>query len=146
MKLSVCLIAKNEEEYIENALLSSGRVFDEQGIAKVRAAANSFGEARAFYKEGMRKFEEIANVANLNAIRNEIRNGVRVNPAGLMDRLVKPNNPDLLRRAESSRPASRTKARQGVACSKPYSTPPNRRSFGSPKCVFCKMAASDLDL
>ena len=86
---------------IENALLSSGRAFDEQGIAKVRAAANSFGEARAFYKEGMRKFEEIANVANLNAIRNEIRNGVRVNPAGLMDRLVKPNNPDLLRRAES---------------------------------------------
>lgn len=86
---------------IENALLSSGRVFDNQGIAKVRAAANSFGEARSFYKEGMRKFEEIANVANLNAIRNEIRNGVKVNPAGMMGRLVKPNNPDLLRRAEA---------------------------------------------
>jgi len=85
---------------VENALLSSGRSLDSAGIAKVRSAAQSLGEARTFYREGMKKFEEIANVANLSGIRNEIRNGVRVNPANMMDRLVKPNNPELLRRAE----------------------------------------------
>ena len=85
---------------VENALLSSGRSLDSAGIAKVRSAAQSLGEAREFYREGMKKFEEIANVANLSGIRNEIRNGVRVNPANMMDRLVKPNNPELIRRAE----------------------------------------------
>lgn len=85
---------------IEDALTLAGRSLDPAGIDKVRAAAKDLGDARSFYKEGMRQFEEIRDIANINAIRNEIRNGVRVNPAGLADRLIKPNNPELLRRAE----------------------------------------------
>jgi hypothetical protein len=86
---------------LESMLLNSGRMLDPQGIAKVRAASKSFGDARSFFREGSRKLEEIGDIASINAIRNEIRNGVRVNPANIANKLVRPNNPESIRRLET---------------------------------------------
>jgi hypothetical protein len=52
----------------------------------------------------MTKFGEIGNAANLSGIRRELKELGRVNSAGAMNKLIKPNNPELLRRAENVLP------------------------------------------
>lgn len=82
---------------LEN-ILSSRLGISPEGIEKVTAASRQLNSARAFFKEGSRQLEEISNLASINAIRNELKEGRRVNPAGIMNSLVKNDNPELLRR------------------------------------------------
>jgi len=91
----------NKLEYtnIEDAVANAGKSVDSAGEALLLEAAESIPKAREFYREGMTRWGEVSNIANLNAIRKDLRNLGRANPAGMMERLVKNNNPDLLERA-----------------------------------------------
>ena len=92
----------NKLEYsnIEDLLDAAGTTLTESGRRKILKAAEDIPDARTFYRKGMTAWNEVAGISNLSAIRKEIKELGRANTAGMMNRIVKPNNPDLLIRAE----------------------------------------------
>ena len=93
----------NKLEYanIEDVVGNAGKSLDDAGRESLLKAAEDIPKARQFFREGMTRWGEVSGISNLSGIRKELRELGRVNPAGMMDRLVKNNNPELLRRAES---------------------------------------------
>jgi|9_EtaG_2_1085328.scaffolds.fasta_scaffold05085_2 hypothetical protein len=93
----------NKLEYsnIEDIVGNAGKSLDDAGRESLLKAAEDIPKARQFFREGMTRWGEVSGISNLSGIRKELRELGRVNPAGMMDRLVKNNNPELLRRAES---------------------------------------------
>ena len=93
----------NKLEYanIEDVVGNAGKSLDDAGKDSLLRAAEDIPKARDFYREGMTKWGEVASISNLSGIRKELRELGQVNPAGMMDRLVKNNNPELLKRAEN---------------------------------------------
>ena len=80
---------------IDDAILN-GSILEENADI-LRAAAGSIKESREYYAKGMTEFEQINGVANLNSLKKELDgNGISVNAAGTMMRMIKPNNPRLL--------------------------------------------------
>lgn len=86
---------------IEDIVGNAGKSLDDAGRDSLLRAAEDIPKARQFYRDGMTRWSEVAGISNLSGIRKELRELGRVNPAGMMDRLVKNNNPELLKRAES---------------------------------------------
>ena len=80
--------------------IRAANVGDEAGGILLNAASR-LGTAREFYKSGMKEFEQINSVANLNALKKEISgDGISVNAAGTMMKMIKSNNPQLLENVE----------------------------------------------
>ena len=92
---------KLEYTSIDEALKSTTLTVGPEASETLLKASEALKPARAFFREGMKEFEEVKNVANLNAIRRELRGLEDANPAGMMERLVKKDNPELLRRAKT---------------------------------------------
>jgi len=92
----------NKLEYtnIEDAVANAGKTVDSAGADLLVQAAKDIPEARNFYRTGMTRWGEVSDIANLNGLRKELRGLGQANPAGMMNRLVKNDNPDLLKRAE----------------------------------------------
>jgi len=64
----------------------------------LRASAD-LKDARKFYKDGNKFFEKIDSAVHKKDLISAVRNDDIINPAGLMDRLVRNNNAKLLREA-----------------------------------------------
>ena len=92
----------NKLEYsnIEDLLDSAGTALSDAGRRKILKAAADIPNARTFYRKGMTAWNEVAGISNLSSIRKEIKELGQANTAGMMSRIVKPNNPELLNRAE----------------------------------------------
>jgi hypothetical protein len=95
---------KLDPSSIQAALSSGSQNIDAAGRKAIMKAAESIPNARAYYRDFQTKFGEIGNAANLSGIRRELKELGRVNSAGAMNKLIKPNNPELLRRAENVLP------------------------------------------
>jgi len=88
------------EEQLENALRAANVGNEASGV--LLNAAARLGPAREFYKSGMKQFEQINSVANLNALKKEVSgDGISVNAAGTMMKMIKSNNPQLLENVEA---------------------------------------------
>lgn len=61
-------------------------------------ASKTLREARGFYKDGMKAYEGLEQSSILKDIASASRSGADLNAAGMVGRVVKPNNPELLRR------------------------------------------------
>ena len=92
----------NKLEYsnLEDLIDATSDAISESGRKAILKAAEDIPNARKFYRDGMTAWSEVAGISNLSAIRKEIKELGRANTAGMMNRIVKKDNPDLLIRAE----------------------------------------------
>tara|TARA_Y100001972_G_scaffold55479_1_gene68330 strand:+ start:1523 stop:4480 length:2958 start_codon:yes stop_codon:yes gene_type:complete len=93
----------NKLEYsnIEDIVANAGKTLDDAGRESILNAAEAIPKARQFYREGMTRWGEVSKTSNLNSIRRELRDLGRANPAGMMNRLVKNNDSETLKRAKN---------------------------------------------
>jgi len=87
-------------EQLDETLRASNLGSEASGV--LLNAAARLGPAREFYKSGMKQFEQINSVANLNSLKKEVSgDGISVNAAGTMMKMIKSNNPQLLENVEA---------------------------------------------
>ena len=65
----------------------------------LKQASRDLGDARDFYKDGNKLFEKINDAVSKKDLINAVRNDDVINPAGLMNSLVRNDNAKLLREA-----------------------------------------------
>ncbi len=68
----------------------------------IRDAVRDLDSARGFYKEGNKKFEAVSSAIGKKTLINSVRNDAPVNAKEAMKTLVRKDNPQLIRDAESA--------------------------------------------